>query len=161
MLWNATLLEKRFGERLQVSWIRPEVLLKIPFLSATVGGNAVRHARTTPRVMDMFVRAKDADTYANSVLRTTQGRRRNSWPVMCEADGPTLVCAMLIFDCAGLRSRHGLQIETAQQAGMNVSIAFPSSKPRPGSSHRLRETPHEHQPRHGPSRPGRDDEVSP
>lgn len=131
------ILEKaRFGERLQVSLdIAPEVLgLQIPFLSVQpLVENAVRHG-IYDRQDDghVFVRAKDADTYAE---------------ISVEDDGvgadPGFMAELMRGEVEGshvglrnvdLRLRqaygpgHGLQIETAIDAGMNVSMRIPKFK---------------------------------
>ena len=131
------LLEKaRFGERLQVSLdIAPEVLgLKIPFLSVQpLVENAVRHGMYNSQGEGhVFVRAKDADTYAE---------------ISIEDDGvgadPEFMATVMRGEADGshvglrnvdLRLRqaygagHGLEIETAQDAGMNVSMRIPKFK---------------------------------
>lgn len=131
------LLEKaRFGERLQVSLdIAPEVLgLKIPFLSVQpLVENAVRHGMYTSQGDGhVFVRAKDADTYAElSIEDDGVGADPEFMAKVMrgEADGSHVGLRNV-----DLRLRqaygagHGLQIETAPEAGMNVSMRIPKFK---------------------------------
>lgn len=131
------ILEKaRFGERLQVSLdIAPEVLgLEIPFLSVQpLVENAVRHGMYNSQDEGhVFVRAKDADTYAEiSVEDGGVGADPEFMAKLMRGEAEGSHVGLRNVD---LRLRqaygpgHGLHIETAIDAGMNVSMRIPKFK---------------------------------
>lgn len=131
------ILEKaRFGERLQVSLdIAPEVLgLEIPFLSVQpLVENAVRHGMyNSQQEGQVFVRAKDADTYAEiSVEDGGVGADPEFMAKLMRGKAEGSHVGLRNVD---LRLRqaygpdHGLHIETAIDAGMNVSMRIPKFK---------------------------------
>lgn len=130
-------LEKaRFGQRLQVSLdIAPEVLgLEIPFLSVQpLVENAVRHGMyNSEQTGHVFVQAKDVDTFSR---------------ISVEDDGvgadPQFMAKVMRGQAEGshvglrnvdLRLRqaygagYGLEIETAIDSGMKVSMRIPKFK---------------------------------
>ena len=131
------ILEKaRFGERLQVSLdIAPEVLgLEIPFLSVQpLVENAVRHGiYNSQQDGQVFVRAKDADTYAEiSIEDGGVGADPEFMAKLMRGEAEGSHVGIRNVD---LRLRqaygpgHGLRIETALDAGMNVSMRIPKFK---------------------------------
>jgi two-component system LytT family sensor kinase len=128
------ILEKaRFGERLQVSLdIAPEVLgLQIPFLSVQpLVENAVRHGiYDSQHEGQVFVRAKDSDTYAEiSVEDGGAGADPEFMAKLMRGEAEGSHVGLRNVD---LRLRqaygpgHGLHIETAIDAGMSVSMRIP------------------------------------
>lgn len=131
------ILEKaRFGQRLQVSLdIAPEVLgLQIPFLSVQpLVENAVRHGMyNSQHEGHVFVRAKDADTYAEiSVEDGGVGADPDFMAKLMRGEAEGSHVGLRNVD---LRLRqaygpgHGLDIETAIDAGMSVSMRIPKFK---------------------------------
>jgi len=128
------ILEKaRFGERLQVSLdIAPEVLgLQIPFLSVQpLVENAVRHGMYDSHDDGhVFVRAKDVDTYAE--ISVEDGGVGADPEFMAKLMRGEVDGSHVGLRNVDLRLRqaygpgHGLHIETAIDAGMNVSMRIP------------------------------------
>lgn len=128
------ILEKaRFGDRLKVSLdIAPEVLgLQIPFLSVQpLVENAVRHGMyDTQGQGHVFVRAKDADTYAE--ISVEDGGVGADPEFMAQLMRGEVEGSHVGLRNVDLRLRqaygsgHGLHIETAPDAGMNVSMRIP------------------------------------
>lgn len=127
-------LEKaRFGPRLQVSLdIAPEVLgLQIPFLSVQpLVENAVRHGMYQAEADGhVFVRAKDADTYAE--LSIEDGGVGADPDYMAQVMRGEAEGSHVGLRNVDLRLRqaygagHGLHIDTAVDAGMKVSMRIP------------------------------------
>ena len=125
-------LEKaRFGQRLQVSLdIAPEVLgLEIPFLSVQpLVENAVRHGMyNSEQTGHVFVQAKDVDTFSRisveddgvgadpQFIKVMRGQARGSHGLAQRRPSTT----------PSLRCRIRLEIETAIDSGMKVSMRIP------------------------------------
>lgn len=125
--------QARFGSRLEVSLeIAPEVLnLEIPFLSVQpLVENAVRHGVYDAESKgQVFLRAKDADTYADiSVEDGGVGADPQYMAAVMRGEAEGSHVGLRNVD---LRLRqaygagHGLEIETAEDAGMKVSMRIP------------------------------------
>lgn len=128
--------QARFGQRLQVSLdIAPELLgLQIPFLSVQpLVENAVRHGMyNSQQAGQVFVRAKDSDTYAEITIEDGGvGADPEFMAKVMRGEADSSHVGLRNVD---LRLRqaygagHGLQIDTAVDAGMNVSMRIPKFK---------------------------------